>query len=235
MTAKARAFGQDYRGIPRRPSVGNTPSGDDHVMIGGLRPRVRRHGRERRALAVADGHAVDRLGREPRHRIVVLDDEYWRLFTSVFLHGGLIHLAMNMWSLLVIGPLVERLYGNLAFAVSFIWPRASEVRSPVSTASPLRVGVGASGAICGVLGGARRLPDRSSPSDTQVDTQVFRGSLFSVVVFMAILGIFRAQHRSAGPPGRFVHRFSERALAVAAVAGRLAADGSCARGWSRPS
>ena len=71
---------------------------------------------------------------------VVLNHEYWRLFTSVFLHGGLIHLAMNMWSLLVIGPLVERLYGNLAFAVIYLASGvggaiASLAASPIGMAS----------------------------------------------------------------------------------------------------
>src|SRR5262249_22271849 len=46
---------------------------------------------------------------------IVLGHQYWRLVSSVFVHGGLIHLALNMWSLLVIGPLVERLYGNAAY------------------------------------------------------------------------------------------------------------------------
>ena len=48
---------------------------------------------------------------------VMLRHEYWRLLASVFIHGGLIHLAVNMWCLYSIGPLVERLFGNASFAV----------------------------------------------------------------------------------------------------------------------
>jgi rhomboid protease GluP len=119
---------------------------------------------------------------------VVLDREYWRLITTVFLHGGLIHLAMNMWSLLVVGPLVERLYGNLAFAVVYL---ASGVGGALASlaASPFRIGVGASGAICGILGALvaflivhRRAIPRSI-------LKSFRGSLTFVVISMAILGI----------------------------------------------
>src|SRR5271157_3940636 len=48
---------------------------------------------------------------------VVLRHEAWRLPASVFIHGGLIHLAVNMWCLFNIGPLVERFFGNVATAV----------------------------------------------------------------------------------------------------------------------
>ena len=51
---------------------------------------------------------------------VMINQQYWRLFTSVFLHIGIIHISMNMWSLFAIGPLVERLYGNLAFAFLYL-------------------------------------------------------------------------------------------------------------------
>ena len=82
---------------------------------------------------------------------IVLQHEYWRLFTSVFVHGGFIHLAVNMWSLFVIGPLVERIYGNWAFAVLYVAAGIGGAIASVA-ASPVRIGVGASGAICGLLG-----------------------------------------------------------------------------------
>jgi rhomboid protease GluP len=82
---------------------------------------------------------------------VILRHEFWRLAASVFVHGGVIHLVVNMWSLLMIGPLVERIFGHLAFAVLYL---ASGIGGAIASAAvpPLRVSVGASGAICGVLG-----------------------------------------------------------------------------------
>src|SRR5262249_44413926 len=108
------------------------------------------------------------------------------LFTNVFVHFGLIHLSLNMWNLLVIGPLVERLYGNLAFAVIYI---ASGIGGSIASfaTSPTRVGVGASGAICGVLGGlvAFLVVHRQRIPKTILTS--FKKSLIWVVVSMAVL------------------------------------------------
>jgi rhomboid protease GluP len=118
---------------------------------------------------------------------VLLRAEYWRLLTSVFVHGGLIHLAVNMWSLLAIGPLVERLYGNLAFAVIYL---AAGVGGSIASlaASPQRIGVGASGAICGVLGALVAFlatHRRWIPSSL---LKSLRANVVAIIAFMAILG-----------------------------------------------
>jgi rhomboid protease GluP len=39
------------------------------------------------------------------------DGEWWRLITSMFLHYGIVHLALNMWALFQSGHLVEKLLG----------------------------------------------------------------------------------------------------------------------------
>ncbi len=82
---------------------------------------------------------------------VMLRHEYWRLLASVFIHGGLIHLAVNMWCLYSIGPLVERLFGNVSFAVLYL---ASGIGGAIAsmTYRPERASVGASGAIFGMFG-----------------------------------------------------------------------------------
>jgi len=118
---------------------------------------------------------------------IVLRHEYWRLFTSVFVHAGLIHLAVNMWSLFVIGPLVERLYGNWAFAVLYVATGIGGAIASVA-ASPLRIGVGASGAICGVLGALLAFlitHRRSIPASL---LKSLRANVLGIIVFMVILG-----------------------------------------------
>ena len=42
----------------------------------------------------------------------VAEGEWWRLFTSAFLHAGLLHLAVNMYLLWILGQQLERLHGR---------------------------------------------------------------------------------------------------------------------------
>ena len=77
--------------------------------------------------------------------------QWWRLLTSLFLHGGLWHLLVNMWVLRNAGRLTERLYGNGRYAL--IWFGSGLAASMASVVwDPVRISIGASGAIFGVLG-----------------------------------------------------------------------------------
>lgn len=77
--------------------------------------------------------------------------QWWRAFTCMFLHAGLLHLAMNMIVLFSIGPFMERLLGNGGFLVLYIV--AGLAGSLLSMAhSAMVVSVGASGAIFGLYG-----------------------------------------------------------------------------------
>ncbi|HSN58507.1 MAG TPA: rhomboid family intramembrane serine protease [Clostridiaceae bacterium] len=88
--------------------------------------------------------------------------EYWRLVTCMFLHGGLIHLAVNMYSLYAVGPVIENFFGKKKYlAIYFI---AGVCSSGLSFYMTPEVSIGASGAIFGVLGAclvfAVKLKDR---------------------------------------------------------------------------
>src|SRR5437762_7272184 len=52
--------------------------------------------------------------------LIGYDHEYWRLVTPVFVHVNLPHLLINMYSLWVIGPWVEKLYGSAKFVVFWV-------------------------------------------------------------------------------------------------------------------
>jgi membrane associated rhomboid family serine protease len=83
---------------------------------------------------------------------VALGGQYWRLFTSMFLHAGLFHILFNAWALWIFGSIVERDFGTPKFlAIFFV---TGFVASATSYAfGPLyMVGVGASGAIFGIFG-----------------------------------------------------------------------------------
>lgn len=81
----------------------------------------------------------------------IADGEYWRLFTVVLVHGGVLHLAFNMYALYIIGPTVEALYGSVRFLVLYLaCAAAGSVASYMF--SNAFISVGASGAIFGLFG-----------------------------------------------------------------------------------
>lgn len=59
--------------------------------------------------------------------------EWWRFITPVFIHIGIIHLLVNMYSLFVLGPYVEKLYGSAKFVVFWIVTGAAGVAASYFT------------------------------------------------------------------------------------------------------
>ncbi|HZS27280.1 MAG TPA: rhomboid family intramembrane serine protease [Candidatus Angelobacter sp.] len=80
-----------------------------------------------------------------------LNGEWWRLITAGFVHGGLMHIAFNMWCLWSLGQLSERLFGR--FQTLFIYLLTGVGGALLSIAHNSRTfEVGASGAIFGIAG-----------------------------------------------------------------------------------
>lgn len=83
----------------------------------------------------------------------VFAGEWWRLFTSGFLHFGMIHLAFNMYALWIIGKECELALGRLRFlAVYFVGLLGGSAAS-LLFGSPYAQVAGASGAVFGLMGG----------------------------------------------------------------------------------
>jgi len=80
-----------------------------------------------------------------------LDKQYWRLFTSMFLHFGIIHILANMWCLWSLGRLSERLLGSFTTAGLYLLTGMGASLLSLSW-DPMRVSAGASGAIFGIAG-----------------------------------------------------------------------------------
>ncbi len=83
--------------------------------------------------------------------LTVLQGEWYRLFTAMFLHGGMTHILMNMFSLYLIGRGVDIYFEKKAYVSIYLFSGllgglASLYMHPDS------VGIGASGAIFGVFG-----------------------------------------------------------------------------------
>ncbi len=101
------------------------------------------------------------------------------IFTSMFLHGGLIHLLGNMLYLWIFGKNVEDFLGRLKFIIFYLisgfFAALIHTFSDVNSAIPM---IGASGAIAGILGAYLILFPRANVS-----------TLFIFIVFIKIIKI----------------------------------------------
>jgi rhomboid protease GluP len=111
--------------------------------------------------------------------------QWWRLVTAGFLHGGLMHILMNSWALFDLGAAVEEIYGTARMLVIYF---VSNVTGFYLSAlwNPRAPSIGASAAICGLLGAmiGLGLRDRSSIGDAM------RGTYVRWLVFIMIISLF---------------------------------------------
>jgi membrane associated rhomboid family serine protease len=99
--------------------------------------------------------------RSPIYPGGLADGEWYRLITAAFLHASIIHLAMNMFVLWIVGAPVEQAIGRGRFlALYFVSGLAGSAGALVF--SPNAITVGASGAIFGILGAALVLESQRS-------------------------------------------------------------------------
>jgi rhomboid protease GluP len=81
---------------------------------------------------------------------LIIQGQLWRLVTPMFLHGGIVHIALNMYALLAFGPQLERFYGHGRYlALYLVSGFAGNVASFQFSLAP---SLGASTAIFGLLG-----------------------------------------------------------------------------------
>lgn len=85
-----------------------------------------------------------------KYNPAIIDGEWWRLISSMFLHVGFLHLAMNMLALYYLGTAVERIFGSSRFIL--IYFLAGLGGSLTSFVFMSNVSAGASGAIFGLFG-----------------------------------------------------------------------------------
>ena len=102
-----------------------------------------------------DPEILHRVGALEAYAVVV-QGEYWRLFTALFLHGGFTHLLFNIFALYILGPPLERSIGTIRFAVCYLM---SGLASSAGVVALTVLGfvqvsqlVGASGCIMGIVG-----------------------------------------------------------------------------------
>lgn len=83
---------------------------------------------------------------------VLHDGQWWRIFTSAFLHGGLLHIGVNMLSLWFLGRFMEYVIGPWRMLLVYVVSLVAAGLGVVYFSPPLVPTVGASGAIFGLFG-----------------------------------------------------------------------------------
>jgi rhomboid protease GluP len=78
--------------------------------------------------------------------------EYWRLFTSLFLHLHFGHMIINSLSLILFGPALEKMLGTCKFIIVYIWSGVFANVATLFLLPPLYSHLGASSAIFGLFG-----------------------------------------------------------------------------------
>ena len=81
----------------------------------------------------------------------VSDGEFWRLFTSIFSHGGFFHLVYNGIALVFVGIHIEPILGRIKFFIYFILSGIAASLASIIWNDNV-ISVGASGAIFGLFG-----------------------------------------------------------------------------------
>ncbi len=130
----------------------------------------------------------------------------WRLMSATFLHGGIIHLGMNMWALWSTGALVERFYGNKQFLILYLLSGLFGSLASLFFSARTGVSVGASGAIFGVVGAILAAIYTKQGKMPATMVKALRASMLPFVAFSLFMGftsghIDNAAHIGGGVAG----------------------------------
>lgn len=155
----------------------------------------------------------------------------WRLFTSIFLHGNLPHLAFNMFALWQVGQLVERIFGSARFLALYLLAGlagavASACWGAIGTAlwHTAASSVGASGAVFGIIGGLLAFIRRDNSGVPPTVVADLRGSILPFLLFNLTAGFLyphtdNAAHLGGLAGGWLAGHLLARSLHVPAAQG----------------
>ena len=110
-----------------------------------------------------------------------VEHQWWRLVTAMFLHGGLIHIGLNMMSLMQLGPALEELYGSARYLFLYVATGAFGFLVSVWFG---HFSLGASTALLGLVGVMLAVTTKRGGSYMRE----LRSRLISSVVILFILG-----------------------------------------------
>lgn len=114
---------------------------------------------------------------------LISEGQYFRLVSCMFLHGGIVHLAVNMYSLYAIGPMIEKVYGKTKYIAIYFF--AGICASIFSYVFSISVSIGASGAIFGLLGAVLVFAIKSKGKTGNA----FIRSILSIIFINILIGV----------------------------------------------
>lgn len=133
---------------------------------------------------------VARWGMQPA--AIAINDEWYRLLSSVFVHAGWLHLAFNMYMLFLLGPPLEAVLGRARFVTLYLVSGLGGAVASYAFSSVMTLSVGASGAIFGLMAGwvvvSRRLERDASQVLVLLAINVALGFVMAGVDWRAHLG-----------------------------------------------
>jgi membrane associated rhomboid family serine protease len=107
---------------------------------------------------------------------------YYRLLTSMFLHFGIVHLALNMYCLYLVGPHLERALGRLRFSALYLLSGLAGSALSYALGPKLELAAGASGAVFGLFAAFYVLERRRGYDVTQITATIGMNLVFSFAV-----------------------------------------------------
>ncbi len=114
---------------------------------------------------------------------LIFAGQWWRLVTAMFLHAGLLHIGMNLWCLIDLGPEVESLFSTTKFVVLYLVTGVTGFLLSLWW-NPAGLSVGASGAILGLIG----VLIGASFHHGYLGKE-YRGRLWRWVIYIFVLGL----------------------------------------------
>ncbi|NLM36191.1 MAG: rhomboid family intramembrane serine protease [Clostridiales bacterium] len=126
--------------------------------------------------------------------------EYYRLVTAMFLHGGLLHIVMNMYNLWLLGNILEKVYGKYKLAVIYFFSGIVGSFFSYLFLKPSILSVGASGAIFGLLGSCIVFALKRK----NTIRRTFLQSIFQVLAINLIIGFSISNIDNAGHIGGLI-------------------------------
>ena len=149
-----------------------------------------------------------RLGMSIPVPYLLVNNEWWRVVTAMFLHGGLLHIGFNMMALMQLGPPIEELYGSARYLFIYVLTGAFGF---LVSAGFGNLSLGASGALLGLVGVMLALTTKRG--GTQM--RELRSRLISSIVILFAIGFM----------GMGIDNYAHGAgLAAGFVLGKIFAD-----------